>query len=167
MRASWWVGNFALLLHGSSYVTLDLEVAYKRSRENTRRIADALRPFSPRPRGFPPELPFIFDSQSLLSTRVLTLGTSIGDVDLLGEIDGVGTFTGVDAAAQDFEVDGLQIRVLSVDALIAAKRAAGRRKDEAGLIELEAIKEARLLAQESGTAPRESPPTEDQNAPPQ
>ncbi len=142
------VGGVALMLHGSSYLTEDLDLAYERSLENARRVVEALRRFAPRPRGLPPSLPFVFDAQAVFSTRVLTLETDVGDVDLLGEIAGVGHYSAIEAAADKFTYAGMVIRVLSIDALIASKRAAGRRKDEAGLIELEAIQEARRLAQQ-------------------
>jgi len=63
----------------------------------------------------------------------------------MARILGVGAFAEVNAAAESFEYEGLQFRVLSVDGLIASKRAAGREKDRAGLIELQALKEARDL----------------------
>jgi hypothetical protein len=139
------VGGVALSLHGSAYVTLDLDIAYERTRENAKRIAAALQPFAPRPRGFPAELPFVFDAQTILGTQVLTLETTICDIDLLGEIAGVGTFVQVDAAAQDFRLGDLVFRILSVDGLIVAKRTANRPKDQPGLVELEALREARSL----------------------
>lgn len=139
------VGGVALSLHGSAYVTLDLDIAYERTRENAKRIVAALQAFAPRPRGFPAELPFIFDAQTVLGTQILTLETTICDVDLLGEIPGVGTFPQVDAAAQDFRLRDLVFRILSVDGLIAAKRTANRPKDQAGLVELEGLREARDL----------------------
>lgn len=139
------VGGVALSLHGSAYVTLDLDVAYERTRENAKRIAAALQPFTPRPRGFPAELPFVFDAETILGTQVLTLETTICDVDLLGEISGIGTFADVDAAAQDFTLRDLRFRILSVHGLITSKRAANRPKDQPGLVELEALGEARDL----------------------
>jgi hypothetical protein len=139
------IGGVALTLHGSSYVTEDIDLAYERTRENARRIATALQRFSPRPRGFPSDVPFIFDEQTLLSAEILTLETSAGDLDLLATVAGLGGFSEVDAAAQTMTLNGRAIRVLSVDGLIAAKTAAGREKDRPGLIELEALREARAM----------------------
>lgn len=139
------IGGVALRLHGSAYVTVDLDLAYERTRDNARRMASALGRFAPRPRGFPPDVPFVFDAQTLMSNEVLTLATTAGEIDLLAFVKGVGAFPQVDAAAETIEFDGFALRVLSVDGLIAAKTAAGRAKDRPGLVELEAIKELRRL----------------------
>lgn len=56
---------------------------------------------------------------------------------------GVGDYAAVDAASDTVRYGDLQVKILSVDALIRAKRAAGRPKDEPGLIELEAIRQVR------------------------
>ena len=139
------IGGVALILHGSSYVTEDIDLAYERTRENAERIAAALKPFRPRPRGFPTDLPFIFDAQTVVSGQIFTLQTSVGAVDLLGEVPGVGTFTEAWAQSEAVTDDGMTFRVLSIDGLIAAKRTANRPKDQPGLLELEALKQARSL----------------------
>ncbi len=140
------IGGVALQMQGSAYMTADLDIAYERSRENAMRIAIALAPFAPRMRGFPVGLPFSFDAQALLSTEILTLSTTAGDIDLLGEVIGLGSFTNVLKAADVATLDGYTVRVLSIDGLIRTKRAAGRPKDVAGLHELEALREARTIA---------------------
>ncbi len=140
------VGGAALVLQGSSYITYDIHLAYERTRENARRIVEAFRPFEPRPRGFAPKPPFVFDPQTLMTSTVLTLETSAGDIDRLASLKGLGNFAAVDAAAETMTfADGLTIRVLSIDGLIATKTAAGREKDKPGLIELAALKEARSM----------------------
>ena len=83
------IGRSALVMHGSAYVTNDLDLAYERTRENAACITQALKRFTPRPRGFPDGLPYIFDTQALLSSEILSLDTSAGDLDLLGEIKGM------------------------------------------------------------------------------
>ena len=147
------VGGVAVQLQGSAYTTQDIDFAYDRTRENAQRIAHALKPFNPRPRNYPDGVPFIFDASTLMSNEVLTLETTAGDVDLLGAIKGLGGFREVDAAAEPLPFEGFQVRVLTVDALIVAKRAAGRPKDEAGLVELEAIREARAIARDDASPP--------------
>jgi predicted nucleotidyltransferase len=139
------IGGAALILHGSSYVTEDIDLAFERTRENAERIAAALKPFRPRPRGFPADLPFVFDAQTIVGGQILTLQTSIGAVDLLGEVPGVGTFPEVWTQSEPVTDDGITFRILSIDGLIAAKRTANRPKDQPGLLELEALKQARSL----------------------
>ena len=45
------VGGLAVTIHGSSYVTFDLDFWYARDRENLSRLAQALSPYHLRPRG--------------------------------------------------------------------------------------------------------------------
>jgi hypothetical protein len=47
------------------------------------------------------------------------------------------------AASEPATLFGLPTRILTLDALIAAKRATGRRKDQEALLELEALREMR------------------------
>jgi hypothetical protein len=150
------VGGVALQLQGSAYITQDIDFAYERTRENAKRVADALRPFNPRPRDYPEGVAFIFDTQTLITNEVLTLETDAGDVDLLGSIKGIGGYGDVEAFAEMLPFERFQIRVLSVEGLIIAKRAAGRPKDEPGLIELEAIREARAITR--GESPPKTSP---------
>jgi len=136
------IGGIAMQLQGSQYLTDDLDLVYERSRANAEKLVSALRQFEPRPRGFPEDLPFIFDVQTLIVAEVLTLETTVGDIDLLATVKGVGNYKAVEAASEPFALDDLSFRILSIDGLIAAKSAAGRSKDEAGIIELRALKEA-------------------------
>ncbi len=141
------VGGVALQLHGSSYTTFDLDLAYDRTRENAVRLAAALLPFAPRPRGIPDDLPFVFDAQTLMTNEVLTLITTAGEIDLLAVIKGIGSFAEVERLAEPVAYDGYELLVLGIEGLIVSKRAAGRPKDHAGLIELEALREARRIAE--------------------
>lgn len=61
------IGGVALVLRGSSRLTVDLDVCYARDADNLDRLAAALRPLHPTLRGAPPELPFIWDAQALRS----------------------------------------------------------------------------------------------------
>ena len=136
------IGGVALSIHYAAYVTYDIDFAYSRSKDNLVKIAKALGPYEPRLRGFPKELPFIWDASTLSNGSVFTLDTSIGDIDLLSEVKGLGDYSVVLTASEKFELWGFDVNVLSVDGLITAKTAAGREKDVPGLKHLEAIKEA-------------------------
>jgi len=136
------VGGVALKLHSSAYVTLDLDFCYARTKENLAKIVSALEPFNPRPRDFPENLPYFFDERSLQNATNFTFQTSIGDIDLLGEVAGVGTYSEVKLMSDIFELYGYDVQVLSISGLIKAKRAAGRTKDLLVLPELEALREA-------------------------
>ena len=45
------VGGLAVTIHGSSYVTFDLDFSHARDRGNLSRLAQALSPFHPPQRG--------------------------------------------------------------------------------------------------------------------
>lgn len=136
------VGGVALRSHGSAYLTQDLDICYHRSRKNLERIADALGPFNPRPRGFPDELPFIWDWSTLQNGTNFTFKTDLCDIDLLGEVAGIGDYEDVLQNSVEVDFDGSAVRILSIAGLITAKETAGREKDRAGLQELYALQDA-------------------------
>jgi hypothetical protein len=135
------VGGVAISAHGSAYLTYDLDVAYARTRDNLKRLAAALAPYHPRPRDFPADLPFVRDEQTIKQSTNFTLTTDLGNIDLLGEVAGLGDYDQVRAQCVVMNLFDLPCKVLSLDALIVAKRAAGRTKDLLVLPELEALRE--------------------------
>jgi hypothetical protein len=135
------VGGVAATLHGSSLTTRDLDVCYHRVAENLTRVIQALHSVNARLRGAPEGLPFILDEETLRRGLNFTFQTDIGDLDLLGEMAGVGGYTEASENADVMELFGYRYQVLSLPKLIAAKRAAGRTKDLLVLPELEAILE--------------------------
>lgn len=134
------IGGVALVLHGSPRITQDLDICYARHPENLHRLAAALRPFRPMLRGAPPGLPFVLDARTLDSGLNFTLTTEPGDIDILGEVSGVGGYDRVAADAVPMDVYGHRVLVMSLSALERAKRAAGRLKD---LVDLEEIEKLR------------------------
>ena len=109
---------------------------------NLARLVSALAPFHPRPRGFPKDLPFVWDEATLRNSTVFTLQTDLGEIDLLAEVAGLGTFAEVRAESVAVEAFGRPVISLSLAGLIRAKRAAGREKDLSALPELESLLEA-------------------------
>ena len=136
------VGGVAATLHGSAFQTFDLDICYSRDQPNLERLAAALAPYHPGLRGAPPGLPFAWDPRTLRSGLNFTLATDLGDLDLLGEIAGIGAYPEVRTKSRALEMYGLNLSILSLSGLIAAKRAAGREKDLLALPELEALLEA-------------------------
>lgn len=136
------IGGFSATLHGSARVTYDLNICYSRAPLNLCRMATALAPFQPRPRGFPKDLPFIWDEVTLRNGALFTLTTDLGEIDLLAEVAGLGTFDQIKAGSIIVEAYGRRIAILSLRSLIQAKRAAGRERDLAALPELESLLEA-------------------------
>lgn len=135
------VGGVAAALHGSLRTTLDLDVVYSRHPDNVTRLVSAIAPYGPYLRGAPAGLPFRFDENTVRRGLNFTLTTTLGDLDLLGEVTGGGRFEDLEPFADRVEVDGFQVRLVSLSTLIVLKRAAGRGKDREALAELEALLE--------------------------
>ena len=142
------IGGVAAVVQGATYVTEDLDVCYERTAENHERICKALRPFNPRLRGAPAGLPFKFDARTLKSGLNFTLSTDAGDIDLLGEVSGLGTVIEVKANSTSAVLYGANVFVLTLEGLIAAKQAAGRTKDLLHLSELRALQALRAKPQQ-------------------
>jgi len=137
------IGGVAATIHGSARVTQDLDIVYARTPENFARLAAALAPHAPYLRGAPPGLPFRWDAETIRRGLNFTLTTTLGDVDLLGEIVGGGGYADLLPHSQIVKVSGLDYRCLSLARLIHVKRAAGRPKDLEAIAELEALREER------------------------
>lgn len=135
------VGGAAAIAHGSTRLTQDLDIVYLRAAANLNRLAAALADYRPYLRGAPPGLPFLWDVATLARGLNFTLVTALGDIDLLGEIPGGGTYEDLSPGAIELQLFQTRCLCLSLPQLIRAKRAAGRPKDLEALAELEAIEE--------------------------
>jgi hypothetical protein len=133
------VGGLAAQAHGSARLTQDADFIYRRTAENIERLTAALAPLDPYLRGAPAGLPFRFDRDTVMRGLNFTLTTSLGYVDLLGEIIGGGKYEDVEGQSVKLEVFGRDVLVLSLETLIRVKRAAGRPKDLEAVAELEAL----------------------------
>lgn len=89
------VGGAAATAHGSARLTQDLDIVYRRTPANMSRLVECLAPYSPYLRGAPPGLPFRLDVETMRSGLNFTLTTTLGAIDLLGEITGGGDYEGL------------------------------------------------------------------------
>ena len=135
------VGGVAGGIHGSPFVTNELDVCYAHDSANVARLVRVLREWTPCPRGWESALPFKLDARTFRDTPILTLRTSEGDLDLLDRVEGVGAYADTHESSEEVVAFGIRFRVLTLDALIRARRAAGRPKDLAQLPTLEALAE--------------------------
>ena len=134
------IGGTAGVAHGSSLVTEDLEVCVPLTHENVSRILAALADLNPRWRMPPSRPPVPLDASKLAGFKNLYILSDWGQVDFLSEITGIGDYAEVSRRSVTLDISGRPCRVLSLDALIEAKRAMGRPKDIQAAIELEAIR---------------------------
>jgi hypothetical protein len=140
------IGGLAMIAHGSAYITKDMDICYGRSPGNLGAVATAFASIHPYLRGVPPGLPFHFDAPTIQAGLNFTLVTDLGDIDLLGEVSGVGGYEEALAQSVEKEIFGYSVRVLSIESLIASKKAAGRLKDRNHILELEELKKLRDVA---------------------
>jgi len=140
------IGGWAAILHGSVRTTRDVDVVYARDRENITKLVEVLRPIRPYLRGAPEGLPFIFDEKTVRNGLNFTLSTNLGDLDLLGEVAGGGSYQQLLPFSDEMEAFGIRFQCVSLERLIQLKRAAGRAKDFESIAELQALLEERRRA---------------------
>lgn len=118
------VGGYAVILHGYSRTTGDMDIWVQPSSENYQRLVRAFQVF-----GMP-----VFDMTeekflNLDFNDVFTFGRPPVSIDIITRIKGL-DFDETFVAAQWFELEeNLAVRALNLKALIQAKRASGRNKD--------------------------------------
>lgn len=139
------VGGFAGVLHGSSYVTNDLEVCALTSPETIGKIRTALADLHPVHRLTPQRLSFLEHPPAGQPLANVYLETDVGFVDLLGSVLGIGDYHALARQAIEVPLFGRKHRVISLEDLIKAKEALGREKDLLTAKELRAIQTKRQL----------------------
>ena len=131
------------MAHGSARATVDVDVVYRRTPDNIERLANCLQSYEPYLRGAPSGLPFVWDTQTIDRGLNFTLSTSLGDLDLLGEVAGGGTYESLVESSVDTKLFEVTMKCVSLEKLIHLKRAAGRPKDFEAIAELEILLEER------------------------
>lgn len=125
------IGGVAAALHGSPYVTTDLDITPARNRRNLARLAAALEEVDARVRapGTPGGLPFDRSAPMLARVSVLNLTTRYGDLDLSFEPSGTAGYEDLRRGAVAVKLRGLPLMVASLADIIRSKEAADREKD--------------------------------------
>lgn len=142
------IGGVALMLHGSTRMTADIDILYSRSRENIHRLVEAIKPFGPKLRLARDAKPvdFHFDEQTIWNGANFTLWTPDFDIDLLASTEDLPSYDAVLPESELIETNrGRTFRILSLDALLRIKRRLNRVKDQLALPEIEALIEIRDL----------------------
>jgi hypothetical protein len=133
------VGMASAIAQGAPLTTMDLDIVHRRTPENVDRLVKVLGAidavYRTDRRNIAP------GREALLGTGHQLLRTRVGIVDCLGVMALGGVDLGYDELLQRsivLRLDGREIRVLSLETYIEAKRGAGRPKDLAVLPTLEA-----------------------------
>jgi hypothetical protein len=125
------IGGFAAVIHGSPYITTDVDVVPDPSTANLRRLSQALSELHARvwSTDEPDGIPFDHDATSLASVRIWNLVTDFGRLDLTFEPSGTTGFKDVSRDAVHLTILGAEVDVASLADVIRSKEAAGREKD--------------------------------------
>ena len=135
------VGGFAGVVHGCSYVTQDIDICCSFTPANLLALQKALSDIHPVHRQTASRKKFELAKENCSQYKNLYLDTDIGQLDCLGFIDGLGDYHQVKKASEVIRVEDMELHVLTLDALISAKKAMNRPRDKETILQLEAIKE--------------------------
>jgi hypothetical protein len=137
------VGGYAGVVHGCTYVTQDVDLCCDFSPANRLALQGALSDLHPVHRMTPGRKPLELTPTNAATFENLYLDTDLGRLDCLSTIAGIGDYEQVKQASETIEVEHMQLCVLTLDALIAAKEAMHRPRDREAIRQLRAIKRLR------------------------
>jgi len=127
------VGGYAVMLHGWPRTTFDIDFWILANPTNAAAVLRAVARFGAPLQGLTAE-------DFRRPGMVFQIGCEPQRIDIISAADGLDYADAVTRAVS-MEIDGLPIKVLSLDDLIVNKRASGRPKDVADAAMLEKIKE--------------------------
>jgi len=126
------IGGYAAFLNAAPFLTHDIDITPRRSRDNLDRLSAALTELGAEIRTTSDDLtpPFGHTGESLGRSQVWNLRTPHGDLDISFVPNGTTGFDDLDADAEDVTIHGVQVRVASLADVIHSKQAANRPKDQ-------------------------------------
>lgn len=134
------VGDFAGVVHGCTEVTQGFEICCDFSPVNLLALQKAISDLEPVHRMTPGRKRLALTEEVCKQLKNLYLDTTMGQLDCLSVISGLGDFDQVRQSSELLDVGGVRMRVLSLNALIKAKKAMNRPRDREALLQLKAIK---------------------------
>jgi hypothetical protein len=125
------MGGFAGVIHGSPYVTTDVDVVPDPAAANIERLSAALDELHAKvwTAAEPAGVPFDHDATSLTESRTWNLVSDFGRLDITFEPSGTNGFADVARDAVHLTILGAEVDVASLADVIRSKEAAGREKD--------------------------------------
>jgi predicted nucleotidyltransferase len=134
------IGGFAVIAHGHLRATADVDVLPNPAPANMTLLAAALADLGAQLAGVDAHLLGIELSADTLGEGAnFTLTTRLGDLDVMQDVPGAVAYERLAGDAVATELDGVPVRVVSLDDLIALKRAADRGRDRDDLAALTEI----------------------------
>jgi hypothetical protein len=118
------VRDAAAVLRGAATMNASVEICYARDPANVRTLTALLATWRARPRrdiGQRADSPVPGES-ALWQGHALYLDTEQGRMDLLAQLPGVGEYGVCWDASEELDLDGVRVRVLTLEALLQAAR---------------------------------------------
>jgi predicted nucleotidyltransferase len=117
------VGGYSVILHGYSRTTGDLDIWVNKEKGNYRKLAKAFKEF---------KMP-VFDmtEDNFLKNaelNVFTFGRPPRSIDIMTDVKGL-NFGETFKTSQIIDIENLKVRLIHLNQLLLAKKAAGRYKD--------------------------------------
>jgi hypothetical protein len=137
------VGGFAAVAQGAMITTFDVDIVHSRTEDNLDRLLDVLTRLDAYYRGrlggdrLPP------DRRALAGPGHSLLMTSLGPLDVLGEIEGHRSYEQLLDHTESVPVAGRTVRMLALEMIVQLKRASSHSKDVQALPALESALELR------------------------
>jgi len=125
------IGGYAVVLNGHSRSTGDIDFFIERTEDNIDKVLQAIEDFGFGGIGFTRE--DLMDEGSIVQMGVPPLR-----IDILSSLPGV-RFEEVWENANEYEEEGIKLKVININHLIANKLAVGRDKDKADVTALQKI----------------------------
>lgn len=135
------VDGMAAAAYGSTMLTQDIDVCCDFSIENLLRLQKAVSGLNPVHRLSPEKKSFNEDTETLSTYKNIYLDTDCGQLDCLGNIDGIGNYSDVKKLSHYISLAGKSFPILTLPALIRSKEAMGRPRDKENTLLLKAIQE--------------------------
>jgi hypothetical protein len=123
------VGGVCGILHGSPYITPNIDICYRPTPDNIRALTAALASLRPVAQFFPDGPECAFDPSTVQFARNLRLVMGAETLILLAEVPTIGEYEQVLRSSVELEFGGHTVKTLSLPALVALKERAGRPKD--------------------------------------
>lgn len=133
------VGGLAAVAQGAPVTTFDVDIVHARDADNVARLVAFLEGINARYRGRPANAPLGPSADALRTTGHSLFTTDLGPLDALGSIEEGKLYEDLLPSVVEVELDGVTIRVLRLDVLVALKRQSTAPKDLQKLAVLERV----------------------------
>jgi hypothetical protein len=118
------VGGLAAVAQGAPLTTVDVDVVHRRGGDNVKRLLAFLESVSARYRGRPAGQVLRPTAELLLGSGHQLLSTDLGQLDVLGAIEGGRDYDSLVPESVEVTVEGQKVRVVRLETLADLKRGA-------------------------------------------